>query len=282
MKKYLIAFVVSFCLLTTAKAQTLTGDYDGMYFGSIPGIFTQSGHPYLVAVLDVGSLRVFDGDLTALADVNNDKLIIEAYYMDADATSITISSFHNTSDHGLLLTQNLFNDDEYFEYMEGQVTNPYTSHWDVINIKSSNGTLLQSISSDEDWFFADTRTAFVLKIDGNIYLVLREINYQEELTKHVFYLVKQNQGLTQVDVDLPLSVFPTIPTREQQITVELGEGNNATEIIVVNSLGQVVKCVPVEAGQREITIPANDLGSGLNVINARSSQGQGSCKIIVR
>ena len=282
MKKYLIAFVVSFCLLTTAKAQTLTGNYDGMYFGSIPGIFTQSGHPYLVAVLDVGRLSVFDGTLTALADVNNDRVIIDAYFMDADATSITISGFHNTLDHDLLLTQNLFNDDDWFEFLEGQSTDPNAFHYDIINIKSSNGALLQSIPSEEGWFFADSRTAFVLKIDGNIYLVLRESNYQEELTKHVFYLIKQNQGLTKVDVDLPLSVFPTISTREQQITVELGEGNNATEIIVVNSLGQVVKCVPVEAGQREIIIPASELGSGLNVINARSSQGQGSCKIIVR
>lgn len=282
MKKYLIAFVVSFCLLTTAKAQTLTGNYDGMYFGSIPGIFTQNGHPYLVAAWDVGRLSVFDGTLTALADVNNDRVIIDAYFMDADATSITISGFHNTLDHDLLLTQNLFNDDDWFEFLEGQSTDPNAFHYDIINIKSSNGALLQSIPSEEGWFFADSRTAFVLKIDGNFYLVLRENKYQEESTKHVFYLIKQNQGLTKVDVDLPLSVFPTVPTREQEITVELGEGNNATEIIVVNSLGQVVKCVPVEAGQREIIIPASELGSGLNVINARSPQGQGSCKIIVR
>lgn len=282
MKKYLITFVAVFCLLTTVKAQTLTGNYDGMYFGSIPGIFTQNGHPYLVAAWGAGRLSVFDGTLTALADVNNDRVITDAFFMDADASSITISGFHNTLDHDLLLTQNLFNDDGYFEFLEGQSTNPNASHCDIINIKSSNGTILQSIFSEEGWYFADSKTAFVLKIDGNFYLVFRESNYQEELTKHVFYLVKQNQGLTKVDVDLPLSVFPTIPTREQQITVELGEGNNATEIIVVNSLGQTVKRIPIEAGQREITIPAGELGSGLNVINARSPQGQGSCKIIVR
>ena len=70
--------------------------------------------------------------------------------------------------------------------------------------------------------------------------------------------------------------------RSQQITVELGEGNNAKEITVVNSSGQVVKRVPMEEGQREITISARELGTGLNVVNTRTEQGSGSCKIIVR
>lgn len=83
-------------------------------------------------------------------------------------------------------------------------------------------------------------------------------------------------------MQLPISVFPTMPAREEQITVELGEGTNATEITVVNSLGQVVKRVSVEEGQRTVIIPANELGSGLNVVNARNGQSQGSCKIIVR
>ena len=73
-----------------------------------------------------------------------------------------------------------------------------------------------------------------------------------------------------------------MPTCDQQITVELGEGNNAKEVTVVNSLGQVIKRVPMEEGQRQITIPAQELNSGLNVVNTRTQQGQGSCKIIVR
>ena len=79
-----------------------------------------------------------------------------------------------------------------------------------------------------------------------------------------------------------MTAFPTMPSRDQQITVELGEGNNAREITVVNELGQVVKHVPVQDGQREVVIPARDLSTGLNVLSARTKQGKGSCKIIVR
>ena len=98
----------------------------------------------------------------------------------------------------------------------------------------------------------------------------------------LIYRIDQTTGLTKVDAQLPITVFPTMPKRDQQITVQFGEGNNVKEVTVVNSFGQVVKRVPVEDGQREITIPASDLGTGLNVVNTRTEQGQGNCKIIVR
>ncbi|MBQ3709799.1 MAG: hypothetical protein II887_03760 [Bacteroidales bacterium] len=284
MKKHLLTAIAVLCLLTTVKAQNFINDFTGMYIGSIPGVFTTNGHPYLVAVADVGQLSVLDGNLNLIANVTNDTYIFDAYYMDADASAIAVSYFHNTLDHDLLLTQNLYNSDDEFEFLEAQwiSVSEYSSYINGISIKSSNGATLQTIYSDEGWHFDNSRGAFVLKIDNNFYLVLREEQAGEENTKHVFYLIKQNQGLTQVDVDLPLSVFPTTPNRNQQITVELGEGNNATEITIVNSLGQVVKRVPIEEGQRTISIPARELGCGLNVVNAHGSQGQGSCKIIVR
>lgn len=282
MKKAIITLIVVLSLWSTAKAQTFIGAYEGMYFSSIPSEFTQSKRPYLVAVRGVGALSVFDSDLNVVADVNNNgNYILDTYYMDANTSSIGISKYNNTLDHNLLVTQTLFNDDDSFEYLECQRIDTTAHHGDVIYIKSSNGSLIQTIYADEGWFFSDTKPAFVLKIEGNIYLVLREEN-RMDTTNHLFFLVKQNQGLVKVDVDLPLSVFPTLPSQEEQITVELGEGNNATEITVVNSMGQMVKRFPIEEGQRTISIPASELGSGLNIINSRSPQGQGSCKIIVR
>ena len=209
MKKLVLAIATVLCLLTTVKAQTFTDEFTGMYLGSIPGIFTTSGHPYMVAVAGIGKLSVLDGDLNLLAEVENDTYIYEAYYMDADATPITISNYHNTSDHGLLLSQNLFNSDDYFEYLETQGSGDWGNATNI-NIKSSNGSTLYTIDADEGWFFPSSRCAFVLKIENNIYLVLREYptTGQEDTVKHLFYLIKKNQGLTKVDVDLPISVFP--------------------------------------------------------------------------
>lgn len=284
MKKIFFTIATVLCLLTTADAQTFTDEYTNTYIGSIPGIFTTNGHPYLVAVANARQLSVLDGNLDLIANVTNDNSILDAYYMDADASAIAVTYYHNTFDHILLLTQNLYNSDDDFEFLEAQwvTVSQYSSYINGISIKSSNGSTLQTIYADEGWHFESSRAAFVLKIENNLYLVLREEQTGGENTKQVFYLIKQNQGLAKVDVDLPLSVFPTLPSRDQQITVELGEGNNATEITIVNSLGQVVKRIPVEEGQRTVSIPARELGCGLNVVNAHGSQGQGSCKIIVR
>ena len=281
MKKFASILITILCIASVSmNAQVYTDNFEGMYLGSIPGLFTANGHPYLVAAAGIGSLCVLDRELNIITNVANEDRILEAYYMDADATSITVSNFHNTSDHGLLLTQTLFNSDDCFEFIEMQDYESY--HYHLLNIKSSNGTIIQSIQADEGYFFTDNRCAFVVKIENYIYLVLREKQADDETIKHLFYLIKQNHGLTKVDVDLPISVFPTVPTRDQQITVELGDDVNAVEITIVNTLGQVIKQVPVEEGQRKVTIPASDLGPGLNLLNTRTKQGQSSCKIIVR
>ena len=121
----------------------------------------------------------------------------------------------------------------------------------------------------------------IIKLDNKYYLIISERNENYEFKEHL-YLISQSQGLTKVETELPITVFPSIVNRSQQITVELGEGNNATEVTVINGLGQVIKRMPVQKGQRQVIIPAQDLNNGLNVVNTRTQQGQGSCKIIVR
>ena len=79
-----------------------------------------------------------------------------------------------------------------------------------------------------------------------------------------------------------MRVFPSVADRSQTITVELGEGNNATEVQVVNSVGQVMKTVAVQPGQREVKLRASDLNSGMHIVGTRSRVGQGACKIIVK
>lgn len=281
MKKFASVLIIILCFTSVSmNAQVYTDNFEGTYLGSIPGLFTANGHPYLVAVAGIGSLCVLDCELNMIANVDNEDRILEAYYMDADATSIAVSDFHNTLDHGLLLTQTLFNSDDYFEFIEMQGYESY--HYHLLNIKSSNGTIIQSISADEGYFFSDSRCAFIVKIENYIYLVLRESKNNSGTTKHVFYLIKKDHGLTEVDLELPISVFPTAPTRDQQITVELGENIDAIEITIINSLGQVIRRMPLENGQREITISASELAPGLNLLNTRTQQGQSSCKVIVR
>ena len=96
------------------------------------------------------------------------------------------------------------------------------------------------------------------------------------------YLIDRSQGITKVESDSPLKAFPTLLTRDEDITVELEEGTFVHEITVVNSLGQEVKRIPIENDQRTVIIPANGLSHGLNILNARGNRGHSSCKVIVK
>ena len=113
-------------------------------------------------------------------------------------------------------------------------------------------------------------------------MVVTETNEEEEYTTILYRIDRQTQGVSRIDGALPFKVRPTVADRNQTFTVELGDGNNATEVQVVNALGQVVKTIPVQAGQREVTFRASDLKGGMHIVGTRSQKGQGACKIIVK
>lgn len=267
----------------TLNAQSFFTDIVGCYSFYTPGAFSISGSPLLMT-------SYWDGeqDYYSFYDKNFElvcsfpvEMGFNGYYVE-DFSRLRYTDLDNmVSGVDILFTQSLFNDDEYFEYMTyGEDEDyPYTS----ISIKSSNGSVIQTIRADEGFVLSDASECCMIRIDNKLYLLFNE--YQESVAasaKTLVYQINQSEGLAKVDVELPISVFPSIANHNQQITVELGEGNNATEVTVINGLGQVVKRMPVQKGQRQVIIPAQDLNSGLNVVNTRTQQGHGSCKIIVR
>ena len=148
------------------------------------------------------------------------------------------------------------------------------------HVKSTNGSTIWTCNFEENQV---SRLDCILKFDNNFYLLIRTRDKNDDYYNWVtqIYLIKKGQGIVKVESPLPLSAFPTLLNRDEQITVELGDGNNAREVTVVNNMGQVVKTVPVAEGQRTVSFPARDL-RGLNVLHTRTSKGQGSCKIIVK
>lgn len=274
MKKFAIVLSFVICLTTSLNAQTLIGEINQarrLNGSIIPSIFTVDERPYL----DYSSWN------------NNDNCYYVVIYNSDDFSNLintTINDYifpltcHNSnsmSTYNILLTQTLFNTDPDFEYL--------ASYGDSITINSLNSGVLSTLYPDEGYsfvLFENDILANLYLMEENYYLALWEWGASDG--KILIYQINQNQGLTKIDAELPISVFPTIADRGQQITVELGEGNNATEINVVNELGQVVKRIPVENGQRTVTIPTNGFGSGLNILNTSTLQRNSSCKIIIK
>ena len=269
MKRFTLTLAAIIGFVAVVNAQTYVRDFDE--FGIIYGEFTTSGHPFVYFVNEEQSIySIYQSDFTThVTDINVEK-----------SNWISYRNYDIANESVLLLfTQTLFNSDEHFEYIEfeGELVDYYWEYTSI-HIKSTNGNTLWSFNAEDGYLISSGIEVF--KLDNKYYLVVNESN-DEEYRRHL-YLISQGQGLTKVETELPISVFPSIVNRSQQITVELGEGNNATEVTVINGVGQVIKRMPVQKGQRQVTIPAQDLNSGLNVVNTRTQQGQGSCKIIVR
>lgn len=205
----------------------------------------------------------------------------------------------NTADLGFVLTQTLFNNDEKYEFIVPTVTNGemyVLSSYDYdgngeddhrtvqygktsgFSIVSEDGTVLQTVTGDCP---ENNDYGMILKINGKLYLGVEW--YRDGMDYTDFYKIDpQASSITRMGTIEGVSVSPTIAESSQDITVELGEGSNAQEIVVVNAAGQTVKRISVSAGQRQVKFNAGSLGRGMNVVNTRGAKGMGSHKIIVK
>lgn len=258
-----------------ANAQTRVGEIGVRADCYIPKEFTVTGHPYLVTYQyddndNLSSIKVYDDNITLIHTSTSVPSGIEYLtFVDYDAGFYVIEGY-------VLFTQTMFNTDAEYEYVK--ITDNH-----VLEICSENGAVLNTISGENGF---GVRYAYLCKLGGKCYLVLQEGDdqweYGGEHLKFVYYLIgSTTQSVTRV-AETPINVFPTVADRSQTITVELGEGNNATEVQVVNAVGQVMKTIAVQPGQREVKLRASDLNSGMHIVGTRSQKGQGACKIIVK
>lgn len=196
------------------------------------------------------------------------------------------------------LTQSLFNSDADYEYLLPEWNGTYSYEYDSYNwegysehyrvtkskcqsiaIKKTNGTTVGTISAPQGYSFYFEEGVSIIKLGSSLYIVLSVTNISDGTWSSAWYRIdQQSQSVTLVDMT-PMSVRPSVVNRGQDITVELGDGMQASELEVVNALGQTVKRVPVQPGQREVRIGTADLGHGINLISSRK---QGAVKIIVK
>ena len=293
-------------IFSTAQAQTLVGEVPEFRKPKIiPGYFSITGHPYIMDYnRDEQKYSIYQSDFfTPVREIDASNLDLpgENYFYDLDL-SLSFSVFHKSTDYlPFVFTQNLFNDDAHFEYFEyaDRVNTVYydTVYWydeeldsticevqaweysypTTLNVKSTNGSTL--------WSYHNTngvQLECVIKFDNKVYFFLWCFDPDPQEDVALMYLIDRSQGITKVESDSPLKAFPTLLTRDEDITVELEEGTFVREITVVNSLGQEVKRIPIENDQRTVIIPANGLSHGLNILNARGNRGHSSCKVIVK
>ncbi|MBR1851228.1 MAG: hypothetical protein IJ789_07630 [Bacteroidales bacterium] len=296
-KKVLLMATLATLTATAVNAQTRIGETNKNIFRDqkrcyIPAELTSNGVA-LLYYYDDSTATFCDQNLTA-TEIQRPERCVTLFYMNLDNPEETYISY----------SQTFFNNDATFEYIRYTVTNErlVTSEWETytdyditkLEAVNMNGTVLFSLDAPENTTFGYAISwgggiaevslgVLALRWGGASYLVVNEQDSITEDEKLVFYRInQQTQSIARVDGSLPISVFPSVADRNQTLTVELGEGNNATEVQVVNAVGHVVKSVAVQPGQHEVQLRASDLGSGMHIVGARNHKSQGACKIIIK
>lgn len=282
MKKQLLLAAIATILATTTMAQTEIGV--GPKLSSfIPAEFTTDNQSKLISIEELsddneGHVYVFKFYDYGFTMTHQLTILPRPYYYIRGFNIIDLDD--RGREVGLTLTQTLFNNDENYEYVV--VNRNYTGFVSEASIVSENGTTIWSWQPSGN----NQGNIYFIKWNNLYYICTEEISYYDQETDidtYTWYRIdRQTQSISRVEGELPINVFPSVADRSQTITVELGEGNNATEVQVVNALGQVVKTVPIQAGQREVQLRANDLDGGMHIIGTRTHEGQGACKIIIK
>lgn len=220
-------------------------------------------------------------------------------YRSTEPAYFEFNDYDNNScvEYGFSISQTLFNNDEKYEALvpkysqieelsderdqdgDGVIDHRTMSVGRLptsLSVVSEDGTELYSIETEsfDYWEGYD-----LIKINGKLYVALWHSN---EDARVFFEINRETSSIKQVAKLKGMRVSPTIAEQTDNIIVELSEGSNAKEIVVVNGNGQVVKQIPVKNGERQITINAGSLNRGLNILNARGAKGNNNCKIIVK
>ena len=294
MKKLMLS-AIAFTAMMCATAQNpitpveapnsdfkVTADY------IIPRYFSYNNNTYLTVEHRTNSgwgfdsLFVYDKNLQLVKKLprllldadNNEYAIGNIYYHDFDV------DFKSSEANRILYTQTLFNNDVKFEYIVPVLDE--NREVSALQVVSDDGTIIYTFTFDVnvsqyDW------SMDLIKIENRLYVYVsykigRDDNYNTLYKTDWYRIDRQTQSITRVE-NVPFNVFPTVAERGSDITVQLEEGTNAREIVVVDAMGREVKSVPVAQGQHEVKINTSDLGHGMGFVSDRKN---GAVKIIVR
>ncbi len=203
--------------------------------------------------------------------------------------------------NAMCLTQHLFNDDDDYEYItfvwkpeagesyetdrdgDGEIDEIRTIYRDVVDkvqIVQDNGRVLQTI---DDMPYDPLYWLELVKMKDKYYL-----RYYEERTDGPSYVCfrridpNSSTAVQEVSARMKVAARPTIASPADRITVTLeGKADVLREVTVTGADGRVVWQTKVAAGETSLSVPANRLAPGLNVINVSGPQSN-SCKVIVK
>lgn len=287
--------------LFTALCSTLSADnkpFDPIltskskYSGVIPEeVLYDRGNMYWTGSAnhdDITSISIFDSNLSEVKQITSSNPILMCNYIDGYRSGTRMP-----------ITQDVFSDDEKFEYIVGTRFDEY-GHALEVAIKQDDGKVLANLTLGEgeslnipyygDWDGVPIDLIYLG--NGKWYLGLHlskkaiddEHNAEYYIRLYSFEHGNVSTSLKQVrDIPEKISASPVMPRRNEIVNIDISSVQSPISLIVVSAAGQVVCSQNLHDGQKNASIDTSRLTSGLYIVRvANSNKEYENCRIIIR
>lgn len=298
MIKKLLATMALGCFAFSANAQAfkqVLSDEDYYPHGILPeeflsfdksmfwmgkcGYFTDATRINLIT-----SLTIYNEDFEPKTILSSPTCIIPISYID-----------NNRNSYHLPVTQNLFNDDEAYEYIVANSLDKY-SDAEGFSIVQEDGTILYTMSlgenetfnADFNWHDFGRSPIEILHIGDKYYLFIEVCHDYDNYPKYFYRIYSFERGKISTSIkkvsDIPqIKVSPTLPQKNENIKVNLGDMKSAQKLYVVDTNGKVCFTQSIQPGQENVELSTSAMPAGMYII--RVSDGNkdvDNCRVIIR
>lgn len=212
----------------------------------------------------------------------------------------------NTCDNTVSVSQNIFNEDDSYEWIE-DIMEPYEEVYNEVDldgdgeidgkkinrkyrrtgyrIMQDTGNVLAEIK------FGEGRTEYsrpsIIVVDGKKYLELQTCdNYESSVEVQLYEIISKGSStsLKKVRTDYgAISASPAVARQNEVVTVDLSSIKEAKVLNVVSGNGQLVLQQNLKAGQNQVLVHTSGLAAGMYVITVSDGKNTTeNCRIIVR
>lgn len=212
----------------------------------------------------------------------------------------------NTSDNTVSVSQNIFNEDDSYEWIE-DIMEPYEEVYNEVDldgdgeidckkinhkrrrtgyrIMQDTGNVLAEIKFDEGRF--ELYRPSIIVVDGKKYLQLQTCdNYESSVEVQLYEIISKGSStsLKKVRTDYgAISASPAVARQNEVVTVDLSSIKEAKVLNVVSGNGQLVLQQNLKAGQNQVLVHTSGLAAGMYVITVSDGKNTTeNCRIIVR
>ena len=202
----------------------------------------------------------------------------------------------NTGNLVVPATQNLFDNDDAYEYIV-----PTQLDGDLakgISIMQEDGTILTSISFEGNYRlipideFDEEQSIKVYKLcdDANLkYYCYLSLNlYDDHTDNHITRIYSFEEGKISTSIrkvrDVShMKVSPTLPQKNETIKIDLSDMKSPNKLSVIDTNGKVCFTQTIQANQKNVVLSTSGMPAGMYIIRVTDGNKEvDNCRVIIR